>query len=424
MKNLKFQPVKGTRDFYPEQMTFRNWLFSKMREVSQKFGYQEYEGPILEPLGLYAAKSGEELVSKQTYILEDRGGEKLALRPEMTPTLARMVAQKQNELPKPIRWFSIGPRFRYEQPQKGRFREFYQWDVDFLGSKVAESDAEILAIAAEFFKSLDLTPKDIRIKVNNRELLEQKLDLIEIPKDKIPEILRAIDKRDKMDPEAWYGWLEEIGLTKIQIQDLNGILNDRDFSNESESLTRIFSTLKDMGVSEFFEFDPSIVRGLEYYTGTVFEARDIDGEFRAILGGGRYDNLVEVVGGDPLPGIGFACGDAVIDEVLRKFGKTPKLLASPTKVLVTVFDESLLRNSIELANKLRENKINTEIYPDSTTKLDKQLKYTNDQKIPYVAIIGPEEAASGKVIIKNMNTGKQEKTTFDNIPETANRISK
>ncbi|MDP3955343.1 MAG: histidine--tRNA ligase [bacterium] len=415
MKQLKFQPVKGTRDFYPEQMAFRNWLFSKMREVSQKFGYEEYEGPILEPLGLYAAKSGEELVSKQTYILEDRGGEKLALRPEMTPTLARMVAQKQNELPKPIRWFTIGPRFRYEQPQKGRFREFYQWDIDLLGSKAAEADAEILAIAAEFFKALGLTPNEIKIKVNNRQLLEQKLDLIEIQKDKIPEILRAIDKKDKMEPEAWYEWLEEIGLIKIQIQDLNGILNDKDFSRESESLTRIFSTLKDMGVSEYFEFDPSIVRGLEYYTGTVFEARDIDGEFRAISGGGRYDNLVEVVGGDPLPGVGFACGDAVIEEVLRKYGKTPTLSASPTKVLVTVFNEELFRDSIALARRLRETGVNTEIYLDFSAKLDKQLKYANDQKIPYVAIIGPEEAANGEVIIKDMEAKDQKKVRLEEI---------
>ena len=415
MKNLKFQPVKGTRDFYPEQMAFRNWLFSKMREVSQKFGYQEYEGPILEPLGLYAAKSGEELVNKQTYILEDRGGEKLALRPEMTPTLARMVAQKQNELPKPIRWFTIGPRFRYEQPQKGRFREFYQWDIDLLGSQAAEADAEILAVAAEFFKALGLTPKEIRIKVNNRQLLEQKLDLIEIQKDKIPEILRAIDKKDKMESNAWWGWLEEIGLTKIQIQDLNGILNDKDFSNETESLTRIFSTLKDMGVLEFFEFDPSIVRGLDYYTGTVFEARDKDGVFRAILGGGRYDNLVEVVGGDPLVGIGFACGDAVLEEVLNKYNKIPNLPASPTQVLVTIFDESLLRESISLATNLRSANINTEIYPETSAKMDKQLKYADQKGIPYAVIVGPDEASKNEVTVKNLKTGEQKKVKQEKI---------
>ena len=318
MTKLKFQPVKGTRDFYPEQMAFRNWLFGKMREVSKRFGYQEYEGPILEPLELYAAKSGEELVKKQTFVLTDRGGRKLALRPEMTPTLARMVAQKQAELPKPIRWFSIGPRFRYEQPQKGRLREFYQWDIDILGSQAPEADAEIIAIAAEFFKSLGLSPKEVKIKVNDRKLIEQKLSFIEIPKTKIQEVFRAIDKKEKMTDGEWKDWLPEIGLNKLQIKDLEGILKDKDFSRESEELTRIFSTLSDLGVSEYVEFDPNIVRGLDYYTGVVFEAQDKEGKFRAILGGGRYDNLVEIVGGPKLGGVGFAAGDAVVEEVLKE----------------------------------------------------------------------------------------------------------
>lgn len=418
MAKVKFQPVKGTRDFYPEQMVFRNWLFGKMREVSQRFGYQEYEGPILEPLALYAAKSGEELVKNQTYILEDRSGDKLALRPEMTPTLARMVAQKQNELPKVLRWFTIGPRFRYEQPQKGRFREFYQWDIDLIGSQAPEADAEILAIAAEFFKSLGLSPEQIRIKVNDRHLMERKFDLIEIPKNKIPEVLRAIDKKEKMDEKDWRSWLSEIGLSTLQIKDLEKILQDRDFSQESEELTRIFSTLTDMGVAEYFEFDPSVVRGLDYYTSTVFEARDKDGDFRAIIGGGRYDNLVEVVGGTSTPGMGFACGDAVLEEVLKKYNKIPDFPTSPTRVLVTIFNESLLRKSIEIATLIRcQNKINCELYPDATVKLDKQLKYADKKGIPYVIIIGPDEASKNEVTIKNLKTGEQKSVSAGKIKE-------
>ena len=417
MAKLKFQPVKGTRDFYPQQMAFRNFLFGKMREVSERFGYQEYEGPILEPLALYAAKSGEELVKNQTYTLTDRGGDKLALRPEMTPTLARMVAQKQNELPKPIRWFSIGPRFRYEQPQKGRFREFYQWDIDLIGSSTPETDAEILAIAAEFFKSLGLTSEQIRIKINDRRLMEKKFDLIEIPKNQIPEVLRAIDKKEKMEDKDWQSWLKELGLSELQIKDLEKILQDRDFAQESEELTRIFSTLEDMRIGDYFEFDPGVVRGLDYYTGSVFEARDKDGQFRAILGGGRYDNLVEVVGGTALPGVGFAAGDAVIEEVLKKYDKIPVLPTCYTKVLVTIFSEGLFRNSIALATQLRQSNIETELYLDPAVKLDKQLKYANQQEIPYVIILGPDEVAKNVVILRDMKTGEQKEISQEKLPD-------
>lgn len=414
MDKVKYQLVKGFRDFYPEQMKARQWLFGKMRQVSRLFGYEEYEGPALEPLGLYAAKSGQELVTQQTFTLTDRDGEKLTLRPELTPTLARMVAQKQAELPKPIRWFSIGPRWRYEKPQKGRTREFYQWDIDLLGIDSPEADAEIIAIAAEFLKSLALTPKEVVIKVNNRRFLEQKLTFIEIPKNKISEVFKAIDRKDKMTSTDWEEYLGEIGLNDLQIEDLKGILKDTDYSRESDELTALFSTLNDLGVAEFVEFDPNIVRGLEYYTGTVFEGRDRAGEFRAILGGGRYDNLVEIVGGQPLPGVGFAAGDKVVEEILRKYGRWPATKSSPTSILVTVFSESLYRQSLKVASQLRAAKIVAEIYLDPQAKLDKQLKYADNKNIPWTVIIGPDEAKNGTVTLKNL-ANKTQKT----IPQAA-----
>lgn len=417
MKNLKFQLVKGMRDFYPQNQALANWLFAKMRETAELFGFEEYEGPTLESLELYAAKSGEELVKSQTYSFEDRGGSKIALRPEMTPTLARMVAQKQNELTKPIKWFNIGARFRYEQPQKGRFRQFYQWDVDLLGDDSPEADAEILAVGATLFNNLDLSADQIRIKVNNRRLMEQKFELISLPKEKYPEILRAIDRRGKMEEVEWDKWLEETGLSKLQIQDLKSILADFDFSRESEELTRIFSTLKDMGLNEYFEYDPTVVRGLDYYTGTVFEAWDTSGEFRAIAGGGRYDNLVEVVGGEKLSGVGFACGDAVLLEVLEKYNKIPKLKVNPAKVLVTIFSPQFQRESIKLASSLRSQGIETDLILDPEMKLDKQLKYADQKRIPYVAILGPEEVAGGFVTIKDMEEGEQKKVTPDEIQQ-------
>ncbi|MFZ5844949.1 MAG: histidine--tRNA ligase, partial [Patescibacteria group bacterium] len=372
----KIQLLRGFRDFYPEDLAVRFWLFAKMRQVSQKFGYQEYEGPILEPLSLYAAKSGEELVKKQAFVMTSRDGEKIALRPELTPTLARMVAQKQAQLPKPIRWFSIGPRWRYEKPQKGRTREFYQWDIDLLGVEAVEADAEIIAIACEFFAAAGLSPGQVVIKVNNRRFMEQKLAFIEIPQNKIPQVISAIDKKDKMPAETWKKWLKELGLTDLQIKDLKGILEDKDFAGESEELTKLFATLTDLGVKEWVEFDPTVVRGLDYYTGTVFEGRDRAGRFRAILGGGRYDNLVEVVGGPRISGVGFAAGDKVVEEVLREFNLWPQVSSVPTQVLVTVFAESLWRNSLSLASKLREAGIATELYL-TPTDLDKQLKYAD-----------------------------------------------
>ncbi len=418
---VQFPLVKGFTDFYPEQMADRQWLFEKMRQASRLSGYEEYEGPALELFDLYAAKSGEALVKEQTFIVMDRGGKKLALRPEMTPTLARMVAQKQEELVKPIRWFTIGPRWRYEKPQKGRSREFYQWDVDLIGPESPEADAEVIAIACEFFKSVGLTPKEVTIKVNNRRLIEQKLYFIEIPKQKISEVIRAIDKKGKMEANDWEEYLASIGLNELQIKDLKGILKDKDFATESEELTALFSTLADLGYEKYVEFDPEIVRGLDYYTGTVFEATDRKQEFRAILGGGRYDNLVEVVGGKRLSGVGFAVGDKVIEAVLRQFKKWPTIKFCKTKFLVTVFNESLYRNSLKIAQLLRSNGCPTELFL-SIDDLDKQLKYANKKNIPFVVILGPNEAENNTVTLRNMATGEQKEILQEELLEKFKKL--
>jgi len=421
MNKVNLQPLKGFRDFYPEQMKFRNFLFGKMREISKLFGYQEYEGPVLESLDLYGAKSGEELVKNQTFILKDRGGRRLALRPELTPTMARMVAAQRQKLTLPLRWFSLGPRWRYEQPQKGRFREFWQWDVDLIGFDSPEADAEVISLACELFKSVGLSSKEVVIKINNRRFLENKLVFVEIPRKKIPEVFRAIDKKEKMTQDGWEKYLKEIGLNDLQIRGLGEILKDKDFANESEELTELFSTLNDLGVSKYIEFDPMVVRGLDYYTGTVFEAKDRRGEFRTILGGGRYDNLLEIIGGQKIPGVGFAAGDAVLEEILKKFKKIPKLTPCSTKVLVTVFDESFYRNSLKITSQLRAKNIPTEIYLDSQTKLDKQLKYADKKGICWVVIIGPEEEKSGTVTVKNMEKGSQETIPQEKLEDYFNK---
>lgn len=417
MNKLSTQPVKGFRDIYPEEMAIRNWLFQTMRKTAQLFGYQEYDGPILEHLDLYAAKSGKELVQEQTFRMVDRGGRELAMRPELTPSLARMVAAKQGQLVFPLKWFSIGPRFRYEAPQRGRGREFYQFDCDIIGPATPEADAEVIAVAATLLKNLGLTPTDVVIKINSRKMMQHKLSLIDVTEKQTPSIIRAIDRKDKMGQPQWRELLTTEGLTKDQIKNLEKILTDRDVSFESEPLTEVFSTLKDLGVSDYVEYDPSIVRGLEYYTGTVFEARDRKGQFRALLGGGRYDNLVELFGGKSISGIGFASGDMVLLEVLEHYNKIPKQGSIETQILVTVFNDESTRSSLLLAKQLRGQNINTELFPDASVKLDKQIKYADRKGIPFVAILGPDEVAKNIVTVKNMKTGEQKQLPANKVEE-------
>jgi histidyl-tRNA synthetase len=416
MKQI-IRPVKGTRDFYPEQMAFRNWLYGKVKGVSQRFGYQEYEAPILETLELYAAKSGEELVKEQSYVFTDRGGDQITLRPELTPSLARMVAQKQRELPKPIRWWSFGPFWRYERPQKGRSREFFQWNIDLIGVISPYADAELVAVLAEFFRSVGLSPQQVGIKVNNRQLMESQIRRLGVEAERVEGVYRLIDKLDKLSPKEWaaYG-KESIGLSETQIEQLRGVLSDRDLWRQSSELTAFFEAIQDFGASDFVEFDPSIIRGLAYYTGIVFEAWDRVGEFRAILGGGRYDNLLAAVGGEPTGGIGFAMGDVVIGLMLEEYGLKPALRAAPTRALVTVFSPDLMSASARIATQLRSAGVSAELYPEAA-KLDRQLKYANALGIPFAIIVGPDEAAAGKATLKNLATGEQQRLDQANVAE-------
>jgi histidyl-tRNA synthetase len=407
MKQM-IRPVRGTRDFYPEQMAFRQWLYGRMKEVSQRFGYQEYEGPVMETLDLYAAKSGDELVKEQSYVFTDRGGDQITLRPELTPTLARMVAQKQRELPKPIRWWSFGPFWRYERPQKGRTREFFQWNLDCIGADSAYADAEIVAILAEFLRSVGLTSQQVGIKVNNRKLMKAQIEALGVEPAKVEGVYRLIDKLDKLSPADWVAYGKEtVGLGDNELERLRGMMANREMWQESEQLVSFFSLIKDLGVGDFVEFDPSVIRGLAYYTDLVFEVWDRQGEFRAILGGGRYGNLLSDVGGEPMGGVGFAMGDVVISLVLEQYGLKPKLRPCPTHALVTVFAGDLIGVSSRVAAQLRTAGINTELYPE-TAKLDRQLKYANNNGIPFVVIIGPDEAAANKATVKNLASGRQE----------------
>ncbi len=416
------QSVKGTREFYPEEMAQRNFIYSKARQAAQMFGYQEWDAPFIETIDLYAAKSGEELVKEQSFVFEDRGGDLVALRPELTPSLARMIAQKQGELTFPLRWWSYGPFWRYERPQKGRSREFFQWNVDMLGVNSPEADAELIGMGATFLKLVGLPPQQVTIFVNNRRLMDSQFDALGIPPEKRMDVSNMVDRRGKMEPAKWDSYALENGLSQNQLDGLKEVLGNYDLWQTSEELTRLFNALEALGVKDYVKFDPNIMRGLLYYTGTVFEAFDQTGVVnRAIFGGGRYDNLLRDVGGDPLSGVGFAMGDVVIGLLLKDKGLIPPFTPTPAPVLVTIFDQTLLINSYTLAAELREAGLNVTTYPEPA-KLPKQFKFGDRMGMKIILVVGPDEAAAGTVTVKNLASSVQETVSRSKVAEFVQKI--
>lgn len=404
--NKKIQAVKGTIDFYPEDMALRTWLYNQMRSVSELFGYQEYEAPILETLALYAAKSGEEIVEKQSYVFTDRSGDRITLRPELTPSLARMVAAKQAQLVFPLRWWSFGPFWRYERPQKGRTREFFQWNIDLIGEPTPEADAELIIIAATFLILVGLVPGEFKIKVNNRHLMNEELAALEAMNVDNRLIFQLIDKKDKLSIEKWFGYAKEIGLSTQQTSQLENILKDPNLWKKSAYLKRIFEIVETVGLSNVIEYSPNIIRGLQYYTGTVFEAWDTQGEFRALFGGGRYDNLVSEVGGQPVGGVGFAAGDKVLSLLLKKLNRLPDFSQSSADVFITLFNDELYLPTLKLAQSLRKKGIKV-LAHNKAEKLGKQFKYADRLGVKISIVMGPDEYSESKATLKNMETGKQ-----------------
>jgi histidyl-tRNA synthetase len=319
-----------------------------------------------------------------------------------------MIAQKQGELTFPVRWWSFGPFWRYESPQKGRTREFFQWNVDMLEVNSPEADAENAAVLATFFKRIGLNPEQVIILVNNRRLIDSQLDAFGVETEIRSKVSNWIDRREKLTSDAWDAFGKEIGLSDKQISDLKSMLDDTDLWKQSDELPRFFAAIDALGLSEYFKFDPSIMRGLLYYTGTVFEAWEVGGDIRrSILGGGRYDNLLADVGGQPLSGVGFAMGDVVISLILEKYELLPKdLKVNPAAVLVTVFDEMRLLDSFKFAGELRRAGLSVVLYPEPV-KIQKQFKYADKLGMKVAVVIGPDEAENGQVAIKNLENGDQ-----------------
>lgn len=397
------QSIKGTRDFYPEDKAIQNYIFDIWTKVAVKYGFQEMDGPILEPAEMWAVK-GDEL-GDQLYSFTDKGGRKNVLRPEMTPTVARMVAARSN-LPKPIKWFSIQRLFRYEAPQKGRLREFWQLNMDVLGLDSPIADAEIIATIASLMRALSCTSKDFVIRVNSRELMDAVLKDLEVKNS--ANIFRIIDKKDKVSNNDFKEMLSDEGLSTTQINKLNKFLNLNSLDEinypEASKLKEVFAYLKSFKASKYCVFDPSIVRGLSYYTGTVFEVTDTEKKYRALAGGGRYDNLVSKYSNEEIPGVGYGMGDVPIQVFLEAIGKMPKVKPR-IDYFVAVADDKSIKKALEIANKLRENN-NVEMNLASRS-LGKQFQYAANKGIPKVIVVGQKDLLKKQVTIKIMNDGTQ-----------------
>ena len=397
---------------------------SVWRDVARRYGFVEYDGPPLEPLDLYTKKSGDEIVG-QLYTFTDKGDRQVALRPEMTPTLARMVAAKANAMRKPIRWFSVPQLFRYERQQKGRLREHFQLNVDIIGEASVAADAELLAVAIDVMRALRLKPADVRARVSDRRLLTALLSHVGVKKAELPAVFAAIDKAGREPREATMEKVEKAvasaeakrGVERLlkNSKDLAAI--EKEFSGAPEIAEQIagmreyLGFLAALGVGDWVDFDLSIVRGLAYYTGKVFELFDAKGEFRAICGGGRYDDLLSTIGGVDLPALGFGMGDVVLTELLRARDLLPEAELG-TEYWVAADDESLLPDVMTVAGRLRAKSRSVEYALKSQT-LARQLKTASSAGVKNVVLLRREDYANGNVTLKTLADGSERSVALD-----------
>jgi histidyl-tRNA synthetase len=410
--------LPGFRDFYPEQLATRNYLTEVWRDVARRYGFVEYDGPPLESLELYTKKSGEEIVG-QLYAFTDKGGREVALRPEMTPTLARMVAAKASALRKPIRWFSVPQLFRYERQQRGRLREHFQLNVDIVGEASVAADAELLAVAIDVMRAVGLTSADVRARVSDRRLLTAILTHAGVKNESLAPVFAAIDKLGR---EPRPVTLEKIGKIIGNDKTLHSIdralASAKDFealasqfanvpgiTGEVDAMREYMRFLDALGVGDWVDFDLSIVRGLAYYTGKVFELFDAKGEMRAICGGGRYDDLLSTIGEVDLPALGFGMGDVVLTDLLqsRNLIPEPKLA---TEYWVAGDDDSLLAEVMTVAGRLRAKDRSVEYALKSQT-LARQLKTASSAGVQSVVLVRRGEYEKGTVTVKTLADGSE-----------------
>ena len=425
---MKIQAVKGTRDFYPPQMAVRNYIQDGWKAASKRNGFEEYDGPIFEYLKMYQVKSGDEIV-EQLFNFTDRGDRHLAIRPEITPTLARMVNQQINTLPRPIKWFSMPRLCRAERPQKGRLREFFQWNVDVIGIDDILADAEVIFTTIDYLRSAGLGPDDIKAKISSRRMLAAFLVGAGIAADKLDTIYPVLDKKPKLPPAAFNEMLLKVVSDENLVLKINDFMECDKLSDDDEwvdisdevvaaykELDDLFGLLRKMGVGDYCVYDPTIVRGLAYYTGPVFEVHDVKGELRAVCGGGRYDNLLKDFGGSAVSATGMGMADAVLEILLSERGLIDKIPATKSlDYFVAYTDSHLLQNAIELTAKIRES-----AKPDKTQNAEfsykkgsfgKLLKQASAVNASKCIILAQEYIDKKELIIKDMQSGDQQSLT-------------
>lgn len=406
--NQPTEPYKGVRDFYPEDQFVQDYIFEQMRHACELFGYEEYNASILEPAELYRTKTSEEIVNEQTYTFTDRGEREVTLRPEMTPTLARMVAAKSREIPLPTRLFSIGNFFRYERPQKGRIREFWQLNADIIGSTSIEADAEIIALAHTILRAFGADERSFEIRVSDRRLIESIFEELGIPGEMRSEATRILDRRAKIDDFAQK-------LEDVVGQNAAVLIDRLDRTASTAYLEELRTLLLARGVGNMI-VDTKITRGFDYYTGMVFEVFDTSGENpRSLFGGGRYDNLMTLFGHDPIPAVGFGMGDVTTRDFLTTHNLLPSYTPA-TELMLCVVDESAMSHAQKLATDLRREDVAVAVNV-SGKKLGDQIRQADKMKVPFIMAIGEKERDSGQYTVKNLATGNELTTSAERIAE-------
>lgn len=424
---LDLQPPRGTRDFYPEDMRVRNWLFGMWRRTASRFGFEEYDAPVVENEALYVRKAGEE-VTGQLYNFEDKGGRRLSLRPEMTPSLARMVMARRKQLALPLKWFSVPQCWRYERTTRGRRREHYQWNMDIWGVEGVEAEAEVLAAVVDFFRSVGLSSEDVGIKINSRAVLADVLSRVANIEPNTPTFVATcvlVDKLDKIPADKLYDdFRETSGMTPEQVDRLVDSLENSSFDAlpPDGDLATLYSLAEAYGYSDWLVFDATVVRGLAYYTGTVFEAFDRSGELRAICGGGRYDQLLSSFGAaDSIPAVGFGFGDAVVMELLESKGLVPDsaaaidVVAYPFSSDDAEISKTLSKAAAAVATELRGKGFGVDLVLQGK-KPKAAFKFADKRGARFVVMIAPDEWQNNQlVVVKQLDTGHQENVQLDDL---------
>jgi histidyl-tRNA synthetase len=418
MNTISTQGYRGTRDFFPADQRIQDFMFKKMHEVAKLFGYQHYNGPLLEEVELYKAKSGEELINEQIYSFTDRGNRFVAIRPEMTPTLARMIAQCHREVPKPIRWYSIPNLMRYEKPQKGRLREHWQFNCDIFGAKDRRGELEILDLVVWLLTSFGADKTMFSIQINDRNIVDFVFNtLFNLDQERSHKLYKLLDQFRKIDESAFLNKLDLIGLSEENKNLFSEYLSINSFDQLVRFLKKynyqdetFFKFIKDLSITKaatFVQFDPTIVRGLDYYTGIVFEIYDLNPQnARAICGGGAYENLLKIFNEDSVPGVGFGLGDVTLLEFLRGHNLLPDFLKPQYEIFIAVLNQNGIDLAYEFADKLRSQNMSVVVHPE-TINFKKSFSLAEKYSCKTIALINENEINEKKMTIKNLQTKEQ-----------------